>query len=170
MPLPYVPSAAAEHAAPGQARERGNRKQGPRCVPAVKLVIAEHFGQRSDDRGLAAAWPDRGDIPQRDQGGAGGIGGLELPAADRHIRGSGVPGEGEQFDEIAMDGTYNGHRLLRDDRALETVCHGPEASIGPAAAGSSAAALAGSPTRPSMPRVAIYLPVMGTDYARLAAA
>jgi hypothetical protein len=47
-----------------------------------------------------------------------------LPAADGHIPGSGIPGEGEQFDEIAVDGADHRHRLLHDDRALEAVCHG----------------------------------------------
>ena len=46
-------SAEAEHAAPSQARQRGHGEQGPQCATAVKLVIAERFGQRPDDRWLA---------------------------------------------------------------------------------------------------------------------
>ena len=39
-------------AAPRQARQRGHREQGSRSVPAVKPVIAERLGQRSDDRSV----------------------------------------------------------------------------------------------------------------------
>jgi hypothetical protein len=90
----------------------------------VQLVIAKYLSQRFDHRWRAAAWPDRGDIRQGDQGRIGGIAGLELPAADRHVPRGGVPGEGEQLDEIAVHGTHHGHRLLLDDRALETAGHG----------------------------------------------
>ena len=108
---------------PGQAGDRGQREERSRGVPAVHLVAAEDYRQRSAHSGRTAARPDLGDVAQRDDGRVDGIAGLELPARDRGISGSLVPGEREQLDEVAVDGAHHGHRLLRDDRTVEPARH-----------------------------------------------